>query len=127
MCGCTCCASPCFTAQTSRRRSIAARRNPGPASPQKQRLRIDAREGRPGREPCAYRCACCRPDGHDPLLRALAPDAHFAAIEIDAIEIDARELGEPQPRRIGELEERAIAQRKGIGTFDLDEPDGVIG
>ena len=50
-----------------------------------------------------------RADRHDPLLRALAPHAHFAGREVDAVDIESGQLGQPQPRRIRELEQRVIA------------------
>ena len=103
-----------------------ARRDARAAAAEKERLGVALRKrlacGKPGADRVARRGA----DGHDALFRALAPHAYLAMVEVDAIEIESRQLGEPQPGRIGELEQRAIAQRKHVGPLDRHQAHRFI-
>ena len=104
-----------------------ARRDPFAALADEERLRVGARQAGSHREPGAHRG--CRRGAYrnDPLLRALAPDADLARREIDALDIETGKLGQTQARRIRELEERAVAQRKRIVTANLDEAHRFVG
>jgi hypothetical protein len=58
---------------------------------------------------------------YDPLLAALAQHAHFTGGQVAAGNVELRELGKPQARRIRELEKRAVAQRQRIVAGYRDE------
>ena len=49
----------------------------------------------------------------DPLLAALAAHAHLLLLEVDVGQVEPDRLGAPQPRRVDELDERAVAQAEG--------------
>jgi hypothetical protein len=50
-----------------------------------------------------------RADRDEAGLVALAGDAHEAVVQVDVGECDVNELGDPQPRRVRELDHRGIA------------------
>ena len=49
---------------------------------------------------------------HDALLVALAVHAHELLLEVDVGEVEEHRLARAQPRRVDELEQRAVAERK---------------
>ena len=119
--------SPCRTAQSASRRSIARGVIRLPLLPTNSAFGIRVRHARAHREPRADGLERRGADRNDPLLRALAPDADFAGGEIDAIGIEPREFGEAQSRRIGELEQRPVAHGKRIVAGDLDQAHRLVG
>ena len=48
------------------------------------------------------------PDGHDPLLRALAGGDHEARVEVDVALLEGSQLRDAQARRIEELQDGAV-------------------
>ena len=46
---------------------------------------------------------------HQPLLPALAQHPRHPRAQVDVVEVEAGQLAEPQPRRVEQLEDRAIA------------------
>ena len=48
----------------------------------------------------------------DALLAALAADVHDLAVEVDVAEVERDRLLAPQPRRVEELEQGAVAERQ---------------
>src|SRR3712207_4968526 len=43
-------------------------------------------------------------DGHDALFRALADASHGALDQVDVVYVEVHQLGDPQPRRVQQLE-----------------------
>ena len=98
-----------------------------PLLPTNSAVRIRVRQSRAHGEPRADRGDAGGADRNDALLRALAPDAHFAGREIDALDIEAGELGQAQARRVRELEQRAVAHGKRIVAANLDQAHRFVG
>ena len=57
-------------------------------------------------------------DGHDPRLVPLSVNAHDLLVEPDRIEVERDQLLGAQARGVGELEQRAVAQRQRRGRRD---------
>ena len=112
MCGCTCCGRPALDRPVREPTLDRAHADPRAVAADEQRRRVRARQRRADAEPGADRLARGGADRHDALLRALAPYAHLAVVDVDAIDVEPGELGQPQARRVGELEQRAIADRR---------------
>ena len=58
-------------------------------------------------------------DRHEPLLGALAARAQHALLEVDVRELQADRLRGAQAARVHELQQRAVAQRAGLGPLRL--------
>ena len=64
---------------------------------------------------------------HEARLAALALHAHALAVEVDRVEVEVHELLGAQAGRVGQLEQRAVAQReRGVGG-DAVEQRGDLG
>jgi hypothetical protein len=55
-------------------------------------------------------------DGHEPLLRALAPRAQDPRVEVDVADLEVDRLARAQPARVHELEQRPVAQGRGVAA-----------
>src|SRR5258706_4721320 len=79
-----------------------------PAAPrvEEKRPAPPAAPGQVGREGLERRL----PDRHHALLAALAEDAHGAPALVEIVDVEAAALGHPQPARVEQLEQRAIAR-----------------
>ena len=49
-----------------------------------------------------------RPDGYQPLLAALAFEAHDGRIPVDVVDVEIKHLADPGACAIEELQQRAI-------------------
>ena len=84
---------------------------PAAASTEEQRRRrraLLAEDGPAAHEPGVERTARKAPHGHEPLLVALAGDAHDVLLHV--VDVERDELGDAGAGRIEELEQRTIAQ-----------------
>src|SRR6185503_13021047 len=79
-----------------------------PAAPrvEEERPAPPAAPGQVGREGLERRL----PDRNDALLAALAENAHGAPALVEIVDVEAAALGHPQPARVEQLEQRAIAR-----------------
>ena len=68
------------------------------------------------------------PDRDDPLLAALAEHADDALVEVDAVLLEARRLGDAQAGAVEQLDERAVAERaRRRPGGGVDQPLGLAG
>ena len=65
--------------------------------------------------------------GHEARLAALALDAHLLGVEVDRADVEVDELLGAQPARVGELEQRAVAQLERRRGRDAVEQRGDVG
>jgi hypothetical protein len=86
-----------------------AGRDAPPRAAEEERLLAGPRATLAFRKPCLERRERGPSHRHDPRLGALAGDAHLARSRIDRVEVEAGELRNPQPARIGKLEDGAVA------------------
>src|SRR5262249_41943514 len=67
------------------------------------------------------------PHRHDALLAPLAEDAHRTALDVEAFPVESRELRHPQPRRVEQLEDGAIAPcEQRVVARHAEEPVDVV-
>ena len=67
---------------------------------------------------------CVLAERHDPVLRALAvPDVDVLLLEVDVAEIETDRLRAAQPRRVDDLEQRAIADPERISLAECVRED----
>src|SRR5882672_2494859 len=81
-----------------------------PAGPHEERVILHLPDRRPLTEPGTQGRDGVTSHGHDAHLVALAGDAHGLILEVEIGEPQAGELREPQPRRIEELHDGAVAR-----------------
>ena len=82
----------------------------------------------PTRHVDAQRLDGSPPDRDDPLLVALAGDAHEAALEIDAAALQAGRLADAQAGAVQQLQQRAVAQvARADAARRLDQPLRLVG
>src|SRR5215212_1736819 len=65
----------------------------------------------PARGVAPKRLGCPAPDRNDPLLAALAHDAHQAVVEVDRAALEADRLRHAKAGAVQQLDEGAVAQR----------------
>ena len=58
------------------------------------------------------------PERHDALLAALAVNVHRLLFEVHVAEPESDRLCAPQPARVGQLQDRLVADREGLGARD---------
>jgi hypothetical protein len=107
-----------------------SRREPRPALRHEDGVVAANPELRARIDPPAQRAERFAADRHDPLLRALPPDADFARVPVDAIQRQSGELREAQARRVEELEHRAVAHCQrvvGVCARQRDEKRRLVG
>ena len=127
MCGCTSTASPAAAArQLDAALHLAGRQAPAASGRRRARFR-PAPRGAANRQPARQRLERRRAHRHDARLRALAGDADLARARVDGADVEAGELRDPQPARIRQLEERAVADAGIGGVLDGDQARRVVG
>ena len=98
----------------SRRRDVGGRQPPAGLRQEQRRARTGRRRPRApgGRGPGSARArrSACSPDRDEPRLAALALDPHRLGVEVDRVDVERHELLGAQAGRVGELEQRPVAQ-----------------
>src|SRR3954447_18630887 len=80
------------------------------------------------RRVAAKRLSRLTADRNDPLLAALADDAHEAVVQVDRGTLEADGLRHAQARAVQQLDEGAVAQRPRRDTGGgVDQPLGLAG
>jgi hypothetical protein len=85
---------------------------------------VAAVEERPAAREVAAQClGRLAADRHDPLLAALADDAHEPVVEVDAALLEADGLRDPEPGTVEQLDEGPVAEGSGRDAArGVDQP-----
>ncbi len=90
---------------------------------QEQRAGVDGPGAQRTRrlDPLAQRSDRLGADGYHALLRSLAEHPHHPGVQIDVVEIEPDQLADPKTGGVQELQDRAVANRAGVGLLDAIE------